>query len=60
MKSFIACVFYSHINLKVMKPDTIKKRSTHNSITFIRIPSLFFRTENPSLFLGPTVEKDHT
>lgn len=53
------CILFTHQS-KVMKPDTIKKRSTHNSITFIRIPSLFFTTENPSLVLGPTVEKDHT
>lgn len=60
MKSFIVCVFYLYINLKVLKFDIVKKKGLiYNSIIFIRIFFFFFRIENLLFFFGFIVEKDY-
>lgn len=44
MKSSIACVFYSHINLKVLKPDAVKKKDQLITVSHLS-EYLFFSLE---------------
>lgn len=44
MNSSIACVFYSHINLKVLNPDAVKKKDQLITVSHLS-EYLFFSLE---------------